>query len=189
MLSQLQYNATAEQDINSTGFAHLRVTFLRKRPLSYETFGQFQYDQGRGLVFRRLVGGGLRMRIYQEENSNLHMGTGIMHEWETWEVPDALEETAGAEATLNLWKSSSYLSSRVVLTRYLSLNAIAYFQTGYDDQIETFRHRLSLDMNILTKITSRLSFRTTAGVTYENRPVVPITRLVYAVTNGIQLSF
>lgn len=190
LLSQFQYNATSEQDINSTGYGHFRATFLRQRPLSYEGFAQVQYDQGRGMVFRRLAGGGLRLRIYQEENSNLHVGTGIMRERETWEIPDALSpEETDRRISIAIWKNSSYLSSRVSLNRYISLNAITYYQTGYDPEYKFFRHRLSADINVLTTITSRLAFRTVAGFTYENRPVVPIPKLAYLVTNGIQVSF
>ena len=190
LLTQFQYNATSEQEINSTGYGHFRVTFLRKRPLAYESFAQVQYDRGRGMTFRRLVGGGIRKRVYQEENSSLHVGTGIMYEQETWEVPEArVVEGEGNEVSLGLWKSTSYLSSRAALNRFISLNVIAYFQTGYDDEADFFRHRFSLDANIITTITSRLAFRTTAGLAYENHPVVPITKLVYSVTNGIQLSF
>lgn len=190
LLSKFQYNATSEQDINSTGYGHFRVTFLRQRSLSYETFAQVQYDQGRGMVFRRLIGGGIRQRIYEEKNSTLHVGTGIMYELETWEIPDGLvSENNDSRVTVDIAKSTSYLSSRVSLNKYISLNAIAYYQTGYDTDYEFFRHRFSLDAGVLTKITSRLAFRTTAGFTYENRPVVSITKLVYSVTNGIQVSF
>ena len=71
LLSQFQYNATSQEAINSTGYGHLRAAFLRQRTLSYETFGQLQYDQGRGMVLRSLIGGGIRLRIYEEERSNL----------------------------------------------------------------------------------------------------------------------
>ena len=91
--------------------------------------------------------------------------------------------------TINLWKSSNYLTTYVSLNPNVSFNAITYFQTGYDTRIDAFRHRVSLDANLLVKVTSRLAFRTTAGFTYENRPIVPIAKLVYSVTNGIQVSF
>lgn len=113
-----------------------------------------------------------------------------MYEREVWEVPDyALTDQASDLRTINIWKSTNYLTTQVSLNQYLSFNAITYFQTGYDPEREFFRHRISLDGNILVKISSRLTFRTTAGISYENRPVIPITKLVYSVTNGIQVSF
>ena len=190
VLSQFQYNATSEEEINSTGYGHLRATFLRKRPLSYETFTQIQYDQGRGMLFRGLIGGSIRLRIYEEEKSNLYIGTGVMREREVWEIPSGVVLDRNDSITsINIWKSTNYLTTYVSLNKHVSFNAISYFQTGYDPGRDFFRHRISLDANLLVKITSRLAFRTTAGFTYENRPIVPITKLVYAVTNGVQVSF
>ncbi len=54
LLSQFQYNATSNEEINSTGYGHFRANYVRKRVLSYETFAQLQYDQGRGMVVRGL---------------------------------------------------------------------------------------------------------------------------------------
>ena len=190
LLSEFQYNATSQQAINSTGYGHFRATFLRQNPLSYEGFTQLQYDQGRGMALRGLIGGGLRLRIYEEERSNLYVGIGAMREREVWEVP--LNDDPGVQGNIiaiNLWKSTNYLTTYVRLNPNVSFNAIAYFQTGYDPQPRFFRHRTSLDANLLVKVTSRLAFRTTAGFTYENRPIVPIARWVYSVTNGIQVSF
>ncbi len=190
LLSQFQYNATSEQDINSTGYGHFRTTFRRKQPLSYETFAQLQYDQGRGMVLRGLIGGNIRLRIYEAERSNLYVGIGAMREREVWEVPSGLvTDGTSAVRSINIWKSTNYLVTNVSLNEFISFNAIAYFQTGYDPQAEFFRHRLSLDTNVLVKVTARLALSTYAGFTYENQPIVPITKLVYSVTNGIQLSF
>ena len=190
LLSEFQYNATSQQSINSTGYGHFRSTFLRKRKLSYEGYAQIQYDQGRGMVFRGLVGGGLRLRLYEKERSNLYVGVGIMREREVWEVPNnEASEVASNTIGINIWKNSNYLTTYVSLNQNVSFNAITYFQTGYDPQSDFFRHRVSLDANLLIKISTRLAFRTTAGFTYENRPIVPIAKLVYSVTNGIQVSF
>ena len=190
LLSQFQYNATSEQDINSTGYGHFRTTFRRKQPLSYETFAQLQYDQGRGMVLRGLIGGNIRLRIYEAERSNLYVGIGAMREREVWEVPSGLVAEGGRESvSINIWKSTNYLVTNVSLNEFISFNAIAYFQTGYDPQAKFFRHRISLDTNVLVKVTARLALSTYAGFTYENQPIVPITKLVYSVTNGIQLSF
>ena len=185
LIGQLQYNATSEDPINSAGYGHFRVNWLRKNIVSYETFAQIQYDQGRGLLTRQLGGGGVRFRIYREEKSSLWAGAGIMREREEWEFPG--EE----DGTLNvaLWKSTNYVTSRLQLRENISLSSIAYFQTGFDPDQDFFRHRVSLDANILVNITSKLALQTSAGVTYENRPIVPIPKFIYRVVNGIQISF
>lgn len=185
LVGQLQYTATSETAINSAGYGHFRINWLRKKVISYENFAQIQYDQGRGMQSRQLVGGGVRFRIYREEKSSLFAGTGIMREREEWERPGA----EGGLVELALWKSSNYVTSRLQLRENIAFGSIVYFQTGYDPDRDFFRHRVSADVNILVNITSKLALQTSASFTYENRPVVPIPKFVYRVTNGIQLSF
>lgn len=184
-LSQFQYNATTNEPINSTGFGHFRINFLRKQTMSYETFTQLQYDQGRGMEIRWLGGGGIRYQVYNNEKSSLYFGIGAMYEREVWEYPGPEELIR----TTNIWKSSNYISHRIQLSENASFNLIGYYQTGYDFESEFFRHRISTDINLLVKVLSHLSLKTTINGAYENRPVVPVTKLVYSVINGFQWSF
>lgn len=184
LLTQFQYNATTDAPINSTGYGHFRINFLRKQKLSYETFTQLQYDQGRGMKSRWLGGSGIRYRFFDHENASLYAGTGVMYEREVWGYP-LLE----ASRTINIWKSTNYLSSRIKITENANFNIIAYYQTGYDSEHDFFRHRISADANLLINLTSKLAFRATAGFAFENRPIVPVSKLVYSVMNGIQVSF
>lgn len=184
-LSQFQYNAITNEPINSTGFGHFRINFLRKQKLSYETFTQLQYDQGRGMEVRWLGGGGIRYRFYNNDNSNLYIGIGVMYEREVWQFPGNEEIIRD----INIWKSSNYISHRIKLSESATFNLITYYQTGYDFTSEFFRHRISADINLLVKIFGHLSLKTTLNGTYENRPIVPITKLVYSVINGFQWSF
>lgn len=185
LIGQLQYNATSEEAINSAGYGHFRINWLRKKIVSYENFLQIQYDQGRGMRSRRLAGGGLRFRIYREEKSSLLAGIGIMYEQEEWEEPGESTEVVN----LALWKNTSYVTSRLQLRDNIAFGSIVYFQTGFDANQDFFRHRVSADVNILVNITSKLALQTSAGIAYENRPVVPIPKFIYRVTNGLQISF
>ncbi|MGD1889219.1 MAG: DUF481 domain-containing protein [Cyclobacteriaceae bacterium] len=126
LIGELQYNATSEEDINSTGYGHFRVNWLRTKIVSYETFAQIQYDQGRGMSSRRLVGGGLRFRIYREEKSSLFAGIGAMYETEDWESPGENSQAVGIE----LWNSTTYVTSRFQLRENIAIGSIVYFQTA-----------------------------------------------------------
>lgn len=185
LVSQFNYTATSDDPINSTGYGHFRVNFLRNRQVSYENFTQVQYDQGRGMESRWLGGGGLRFRLKKTEKSSVYVGIGGMYEQETWDYPGPSE----AMLTTRIWKSSNYISGRFTLNEHISLNLITYYQTGYDYDADYFRHRISGDLNLLINVTSKLSLTTTIFGGYENRPVVPISKVVYSVTNGIIVSF
>lgn len=184
-VSQFNYTATSDDPINSTGYGHFRVNFLRNRQISYETFTQVQYDQGRGMEYRWLGGGGLRFRLKQTEKNSIYAGVSAMYEHETWNYPGPSEATL----TTRIWKSSNYISGRFKLNEHINLNLITYLQTGYDFDADYFRHRVSGDLNLLINVTSKLSLSTTVFGGYENRPVVPISKVVYSVTNGVIISF
>ncbi|MFD2244929.1 DUF481 domain-containing protein [Pontibacter ruber] len=176
-------NREQRNTIASNGYSHLRVNFYRKRKLSYELFTQFQADLARGLERRVLTGGGLRYALLRREKATIFAGTGLMHEHERWNDP----EQEGAKRVSDLPKSTNYLSLKAKLTEQVETNSIAYYQTGYDKSIDRFRNRVSGDVGLNVKLSDHVSLRTNFSCTYEDRPIIPITRFIYAITNGIQV--
>lgn len=172
--------------VASTGYAHFRVNLLRKRRLSYELFVQAQTDKARGLEFRSLAGGGLRYRLLRDENSGLYFGTGLMQEHEEWESP---VEGENGLAVSDLLKLTNYLSTKLKLNDNVSTEGIVYYQTGYDDSLGRFRNRVSGDITLAVKLNTKFTFRTNFNCTFEDEPIVPVTRFVYSISNGVQVQF
>lgn len=171
--------------VASNGYSHFRVNLMRKRRLSYELFSQYQADMARGLERRVLTGGGLRFLLYQSERTTWFGGTGVMHEHETWKDP----EQEGVIQVSNLPKSTNYISLRSKLSEHVETNNIAYFQTGYDPKIRQLRNRLSGDLGLNVRLVGHVSMRTNFTFTYEDKPIVPVTRFIYTITNGLQVNF
>ncbi|MFW5700814.1 MAG: hypothetical protein ACOCWM_03910 [Cyclobacteriaceae bacterium] len=71
----------------------------------------------------------------------------------------------------------------------VSWGSTLYFQTGYDDGIDAWRHRISLDTSLNFAITETLTFAVSFSGAYENEPVVPILKYIYFLQNGIKFSF
>jgi len=107
-----------------------------------------------------------------------------MYEYENWRTP-----VTEINVDINLWKSANYISTRIEFTENIEFNAVAYYQVGYDNQVNEFRHRINGDANLLFKISEVLSLNLSFMGSYENLPVVPITRFIYSYTNGLQLRF
>lgn len=185
LLSQFNYTATSNNTINSTGYGHFRINFLRNKRLSHEVFTQLQYDQGRGMQVRWLSGGGFRYNFLKKEKISMYLGIGGMYEEEVWNFPGESE----AQRVLSLWKATNYVSTRVIFNEHINLNLITYYQTGYDYDRDFFRHRINTDINLNVTITSTLAFTSNFFWAYENRPVVPISKFVFSVSNGIIYSF
>ncbi|MEJ8756653.1 DUF481 domain-containing protein [Pontibacter sp. H259] len=177
-------NEVQRNTVASNGFTHFRINLERKRKLSYELFTQLQTDKARGLDLRTLAGAGVRLALIRRESNNLYLGSGVMHEHETWQSPEE-DKTIKSD----LPKLTNYLSSKTTLNSHVTIEGIVYYQTGYDKSITTFRNRISGDTNLLFKLNNTLAFKTGFNCTYEDEPIVPVTRFVYAITNGIQLNF
>ncbi|MEJ8801781.1 DUF481 domain-containing protein [Pontibacter sp. H249] len=171
--------------VASTGYSHLRANLLRKRKLSYELFAQAQADKARGLELRTLLGGGIRVAVLRSQDVSLYFGTGLMHEHEEWENPEMDNELVVA----NLIKSTNYFSAKAKLSETISTEGIVYYQTGFDRKIDDFRNRVSGDVSLNFKLNDKFSFRTNFNCVFEDEPVVPVTRFVYAITNGIRVNF
>ena len=108
-----------------------------------------------------------------------------MREHERW---TSLEDDQ-VEVTPELWKLSTYLSMNTQLNDYVKFIFIGYYQSGYDDSIEDFRHRLNASASLVVKINKLLSLTTNVNYQYEDKPVIPINKEIYSITNGLRLSF
>ncbi|MBC5991595.1 DUF481 domain-containing protein [Pontibacter cellulosilyticus] len=171
--------------VASTGYSHLRANLHRKRKLSYELFAQAQADKARGLELRTLLGGGVRLALLRENDFTLYFGTGVMHEHEEWEKPEQDQILVVSD----LPKSTNYISAKAKLSEHISTDGIAYYQVGYDRIIDDFRNRISGDVSLNFKVNSKFSFRTNFNCVFEDEPIVPVTRFVYAISNGVQVNF
>jgi hypothetical protein len=177
-----QRNTVAEQ-----GYTHLRANLYQARRLSYELFAQGQVDKARGLAWRSLGGGYLRFRMMRQEDKtiNVFFGAGLMQEHEEWRNP---QREQGLTIS-NLLKWTSYASAKFIIRQNVQANAITYYQVGYSNKIEAFRNRVSGDISLAVKLNKILAFTTRFNCTYEDRPVVPVTRFVYTLSNGIAINF
>ncbi len=177
-----QRNTVAQQ-----GYSHGRVNWFQARRLSYELFAQIQSDKARGLDLRTLGGGYLRFRLLAQVDKkiNVYLGTGLMHEHEEWENPEQFDRLQVS----NLVKSTSYVSARLKARDNVEISAITYYQVGYSQLIEQFRNRVSGEISLGVNINKVLALKTKFNCTYEDQPIVPVTKFVYAIVNGIELNF
>jgi hypothetical protein len=187
LINNINYFTSSSDDgaFISTGYSHFRLNWLRKKNLSYETYSQVQYDKGRNMQLRFLVGGGIRYRLTDSDETLVVIGTGIMQEHEEWQVPD-MEETI---VTRNIWKNSTYVNGTFQLADPLKLDVIVYYQGGYDEKSDLFRNRINGDMQLTIQISNRLSFLAIFSGQYEDEPIIPINKFIYSFKNGIKWVF
>ncbi|MBX2968485.1 MAG: DUF481 domain-containing protein [Cyclobacteriaceae bacterium] len=179
-ITRIDYLKINEDPFLNTGYQHVRFDFRKDRKVHPEAFAQYQYDNFRGLDPRLLLGVGMRHRLYHNEHFTLVFSIGIMYESEKWTHPKTEEVMR-----ISFWKSTNYLVFRIKISEWADFNSIQYFQTAFDPAIDAFRNRYSTDINLNTKLTSRLRWTTSFTLSFENRPIVPIVRTIYRFSNGI----
>lgn len=187
LINDIQYFRASDSEgaFVSTGYGHFRVNWLRKRRLSFENYSQIQYDQGRNMPLRLLLGGGLRYRIIDEEKSKLILGVGAMQEKERWVTPD--EESLTVEK--NILKNSSYINGFIQFNDHVKLDVITYYQAGYDNEDNIYRQRAIGDIILAFKLSDKLAFLAQFNCQLESHPVVPINEFIYSLKNGIRWDF
>lgn len=187
LINNINYFTSSKDDgaFISTGYSHFRLNWLRKKKLSYETFTQLQYDKGRNMQLRFLIGNGIRYRLTDSDKSLVVIGTGIMIEHEDWKVP-GMESSI---ITRNIWKNSTYINGTFQLAQPLKLDLILYYQGGHDHESDIFRNRVNGDMQLSIQISDRLSFLAVLSGQYEDEPIIPINKFIYSFRNGIKWIF
>lgn len=166
------------------GFVHLRANFFRERKINYEAFTQYSYDSNRGLDPRMLAGGGIRHYVIRSEKVNLILGIGGFYEKERWVHPTTKEEV-----NARMLKSSNYLTFYYTLSEHTDFNMVMYYQVGKDRTIGEYRHRWNGTTNLNSRLTQRLGLTTSFEFAYEDKPIIPITKLVYALRTGLSYNF
>ncbi|MCA6073993.1 DUF481 domain-containing protein [Fulvivirga sedimenti] len=187
LINQINYFTSSDQNgaFISTGYAHFRINWLRKKRLSYENYVQTQYDRGRNMPQRVLMGGGIRYRLVDEEKKKLIVGTGAMFERERWKEP----ENESNIIEKNFWKNSSYINGFIFITEDVKLDIITYYQGGYDYEADLFRNRINGDIVLSFNINKKLSFNAEFSGQFEDRPIIAINKFIYSVKNGIKWAF
>ncbi len=183
-ISKFDYLKINEDDFLNFGFLHGRINFLRARKVNFETYLQYSYDNFRGLDPRWVLGGGIRYNILKSNKVTFLLGVGLLYEFEKWQDPGSEREVE-----VDYVKSSNYLSLKVTINQYVDLNMINYYQVGYDKEVGVFRNRLNSSTTLNTRITEKLSFKNSFDISYEDKPIVPITKTVFTFHSGLSLDF
>lgn len=183
-INKFDYLRINENPFINTGFSHFRIHFYRDKRYSFELFTQYQYDNFRQLNPRIIVGGAPRFKFIDSDNLLLYGATGLMWEYEQWVHP--INEQI---VDISLLKSTSYMSLRSKISESFDFNVVNYYQVGYDPEISALRHRVNLMTNVIAKITQKLSFTFSFNIQYEDKPIVPINKVIYDIRNGVMYTF
>jgi hypothetical protein len=183
-VSNFDYLKINDNDFLNFGLIHGRAIYNMEKKLNYESYVQYSFDNFRGLAPRWIFGGSFRDRLINSEKITFVLGIGLLYENETW-----LHPIDKNDVNVDFVKSSNYASLRWTINDYVDLNMVQYYQVGYDKNIKALRNRFNGTVNLNTKISNHFSFTNSFEYSFEDKPIVPITRFIFAFRSGISFDF
>lgn len=182
----IQYSRAVQDDelFQNAGFLALRNTNYFKPEIGWEIFAQQQFDEFLRLRDRKLIGSGMRLRLYNVESTDeekklqLILGVGGMYEYE--DIDAIIPETH------SLIRSTNYLSVQWVLNARVSMNAVTYMQIAVSDLMN---YRNLLESSIAVKLAESLSLTVGVNHRYDSKPPAGVEPYDIIIRNGLQLLF
>jgi len=179
-LTNYQVIRANQEDFVNRGFQHIRYNRNWTEKVTWEAFGQAQYDERLTLRFRGLVGTGPRFQLISGKKGDLYLGTLYMFQY---------EELTENNTIYRDQRLSNYLSYRLNLGKNVKLTGTSYYQPLLTNLRVA---RLSSQTSLLFNITEKLSFKSAFNISLDSRlseTVEDIPIAVYNFVNGLKLVF
>jgi hypothetical protein len=168
--------------LSNEGLLHIRNVISLKKNLSFELFGQINYDKKILVDNRELLGAGIRYRIFRFDNSDVTIGSAYMFEREKYDLSE--NSVHPAEVNVNRW--SNYVSVYLQITPAAQLAAVIYYQP----MLDTFSDYRILSENSLTVVLTQLfSLSFNFRVRHDSNPPDGIKKTDTKTDVGIALKF
>lgn len=182
LVSNFSLVKVGTNNVLSEGFSHMRANLYQHNTFSPEVFFQVQYDIGRGMEERTLVGSSAKMQVFHTDKVNYSVNTGFMYEHEVWRNP----ENSGRKIDRDRFKSTTNMSLKWEVTETANLHAIAYYQATVN---EFFSPRISMDMAFKFFITRQFSFKNEFQFLYDADPVIDVARFISTYRGSLVFRF
>ncbi len=168
--------ADGESFVNG-GFQHLRYNRVVSKKFRWEAFTQSQYNGVQKIDWRFLVGAGPRFTLYSTDSISISFGSLPMFEFENPKGDFPNESTA---------RLSSYLSFKIILSKYANVSSTTYYQPRFDLFSD---YRISNESTFAISISEKLSLKITYNLVYDADPVLGVPGTIYTLKNAIAYKF
>jgi hypothetical protein len=169
----------------NTGYVHLRFRHDYKNRLHPEAYGQYQWDEQRGMVHRFVGGVNLRYTLWHHEKWDMTVATGVMYENEEWNYTAVDSSKVPANPTdqkTSLIKSNNYIKWEGQASANSTLSIILFYQAAYS---HFFQPRVSSFISYDVTISKHFTVGVKWNGLYDVKPVVPITNFYYSLSTNL----
>lgn len=178
-LTNYQLVKSGSEHFLNNGFQHFRYNYTLQPWLIYELFSQGQYNEQISVLFRGLIGTGLRYKIPIIKNQKVFVGTAMMWEYNSLKDTNIIRRD---------WRISSYISVNFTFGKTLGFVSTTYFQPLLSD-FESYR--ISSQSSLLISLSKHMQFTSEFIVSGDFNKYLPknITKIIYSISNGIRWNF
>ncbi|MEM6321361.1 MAG: DUF481 domain-containing protein [Bacteroidota bacterium] len=179
LISITDFNFVKANNTNfvNEGFQHLRYNSKMNDWLTFELFGQVQYNERANIALRTLAGTGLRYQLFEKGKDRGFLGTSYMYEFEE----ESLEEIKH-----NNHRLSTYLSFSWHPQENIQVASTSYFQPLFTQWSD---YRLSSQTSVIFSFSKRLDFRSTFSIVYDSRAALGAPKTIYRLLNSFRYRF
>ncbi|MBL7813455.1 MAG: DUF481 domain-containing protein [Saprospiraceae bacterium] len=166
-------------NVLNDGFVHLRYNYDLSKHWVYEAFSQGQYNERTRILFRGLIGTGIRIKIKHGKTQRYYIGLSYLFESNQFKDNTLRQEDH---------RLSGYLSYNIAFSNKSRLVHTTYLQPRLNDWQNI---RVSSEASLLFNISKHLIFRSTFNTAYDSDPRLPasVPDWIYTFTNGLRFEF
>ncbi len=173
--------------IQNEGLAHIRFRDRDTRKISWEGYGQYQWNGAWGMDYRIVLGNNIRFKFLEKRKADLYFASGIFREWEKWNwagVKPELVPNDAADRTRKMFRLNEYLKYAIKLSDQVDVSTVSYLQFPLKGNF--FQPRWHFDTNVFLHVGKHLSFTVSWNHVIDNNRLVPIDRFYYSFSTGLQ---
>lgn len=175
-ISDLAFIKAAQTDFVNNGYQHLRYGYKIVDRITWETFGQAQYNLVLKLDKRYLAGTGPRFKVLKKKNVRLYVAALYMFEH---------QEQSNETIIQDNHRISSYITFNIGFNK-LDLSNTTFYQPLLSDPNN---YRIASDSNLDIVLTNHFNFRVGFNLLYDTHQPPGIPALVYSLKNGLSFKF
>jgi hypothetical protein len=169
----------------NTGFVHFRWRHDYKDKFHPEAFGQYQWDEQRGMLHRFVTGVNLRYGLHHDNKWEMTFATGIMYENESWNyvaVDSAKIPPNPVNQKTSVIKSNNYIKWEGSVSANSAISVIIFYQALFT---HFFQPRVSSFISYDVAVSKHFSLGLKYNALYDVRPVVPIPNFYYSLSTNL----
>ncbi len=177
--------SNGDKSFLNTGYVHLRCRHNYKNKLHPEAYGQYQWDEQRGMIHRFVSGANLRYGFGHPDKWNMTFATGVMYENEAWNyvaVDSSKIPPNPVTQNTSVIKSNNYIKWDRQTSSSGSISIILFYQALYN---HFFQPRISTFISYDAGISKHFSLGIKYNALYDTKPIVPIPNFYYSLSTNL----